>query len=340
MVKLKVPVVYKQGDPAWAAVLLGYNTAAPFTIGLFGCLLTSLAMYLTALGRTETPLSINQKLKDNKGFAAGSGDLIWESLQKIWSDMTIKFKSERYVSTAFPDSLFTKMKQFIDDGYPCLLEIDFNPSQAGEQMHFVLCYGYDDANYYIADPWSGTKTVLSVYGPASQAMIGFTVYNLTLAEDLPGTFVDQPTFEKLVHNSEVADSAVRALSLVPADGHADNISKETIAKSVAGLQGAVTKAQSDVATWMAEAKTQEALVGTLNGKVTAAENATEALRKADAILIEQKDTRITVLEGIEEGLNTKVSGLTRDLALCQGTTPPSTNWLQKLIDAIFGKVVK
>ena len=57
---------YSQQDPKWSAKLLGFDYA--ITIGAAGCLLTSMAMVCSVYGFTETPDSLNDKMKAVQGF--------------------------------------------------------------------------------------------------------------------------------------------------------------------------------------------------------------------------------------------------------------------------------
>jgi len=67
--------IFGQRDSRWESKLLGYNTSPTYTLGLYGCLVTSFAMYLKAIGKDETPDTVNEKLKANNGFVNG-GNLI------------------------------------------------------------------------------------------------------------------------------------------------------------------------------------------------------------------------------------------------------------------------
>ena len=51
---------------------LGFGKQESDTIGYIGCALTSVSMMLSGHGYTETPKSLNQKLKNIDGFA-GAG---------------------------------------------------------------------------------------------------------------------------------------------------------------------------------------------------------------------------------------------------------------------------
>jgi len=58
---------YSQQDPQWKNSKIG---PGPDTIGYIGCALTSLAMYSSSWGFTETPATLNQKLTANGGITS------------------------------------------------------------------------------------------------------------------------------------------------------------------------------------------------------------------------------------------------------------------------------
>ena len=68
-------VYYSQQDPQWKNGILGFGDPGD-TIGYIGCALTSVAMLLSGHGYTETPKTLNQKLKNVDGFV-GAG-IRWE----------------------------------------------------------------------------------------------------------------------------------------------------------------------------------------------------------------------------------------------------------------------
>src|ERR1035437_1852534 len=173
--KLKVAQLYSQRDSRWASIILGNNTQSQYNIGLYGCLITALAMYLN-----DQPNNINQKLKDNGGFSKGSGDFVWSKCTVLGLNQT--YLSPRYDGIPVTAQGLQKMKDLLDSGLPLLAELDFNPATDGEEMHFVLITGYEGDQFFIADPWTGTSTTLDVYGGAARAVIQFRAYDKKLSE--------------------------------------------------------------------------------------------------------------------------------------------------------------
>jgi hypothetical protein len=166
-----------QLDQRWANILLGYNSAKPYTIGNFGCLITCLSSYVD-----KTPPKVNELLKANGGFAAGSGNFIWGKSSVL--GLTEQYVSPRYTGPVTTQGL-QKLKDILDAGYPVLCEVDFNPNTSGEEMHFVLIIRHEGDSFYAMDPWVGEIVNISVYGGPQRAIIQFRQYDKKLVIPAP-----------------------------------------------------------------------------------------------------------------------------------------------------------
>ena len=168
---LKLPGMFGQRDSRWAGEYLGFNTSSPYTIGNYGCLITCLGCLIN-----NTRLEVNTILKTNNGFI--SGGLF------VWGKSTILGLNQLYVSPSYDGPVtefgLTKAKEYLDQGYPLLLEVDFNPATIGEEMHFVLCLGHEDNQFTIFDPWTNSIRLLDDYGGFQRAVIQFRVYDVKL----------------------------------------------------------------------------------------------------------------------------------------------------------------
>jgi hypothetical protein len=174
--KLKIPLVFSQRDPQWASDFLGFNTKLPYTIGLYGCLITSFGMYVG-----KKPNEVNDLLKENNGFEAGGGNF-------IWSKCTVLGLKETYLSPYYGNPVsaqgITKMKESLDQGIPLITHIDFDPSDPDDDQHWLLVIGYDEPEvFYAADPWTGTIITLDVYGGARRCIYQWRCYDKVLPKD-------------------------------------------------------------------------------------------------------------------------------------------------------------
>ena len=182
--------VFKQGDSKWSKILLGFNTSK-YTIGSDGCLITCLSMI-----QNITPDSMNTKLKDIEGFANG-GYYIWGSFTKL-------FKTPEKLTMTPSKLTTTQIKEIqtaLDKGYPVMCGIDFIPTTAKYDMHFVLFTDYNGEDFTIADPWTGTIRSLKdyLYGTkktARDTIEQYIIYEVEVAEDELQVMEDSRDFWK------------------------------------------------------------------------------------------------------------------------------------------------
>lgn len=304
--KLKVALPFSQRDPRWASIILGNNALnSPYTIGLYGCLITALGMYIN-----DQPNNINQKLKANGGFSAGSGDFVWSKSTVL--GLTPTYISPRYDGIPVTSQGLSKMKELLDAGFPLLTEIDFNPSTNGEEMHFVLVIGYEGNEFFIADSWTGTFVTLDIYGGAARAVIQFRAYDKKLELD-GGTTVAVPsaTFEELVRKSTITDKVAAKLNVevseavILADIEKMLSLEDTVVqkdKQISDAQGKI----ADLETQIKELQDQQVIITgqktTLEGKVTDLNKTIETQTSGIELLDKQvqqlkKDCKIPVLSG-------------------------------------------
>lgn len=290
MQELQTTTNYSQRDQRWANILLGNNTDIQFTIGFFGCLLTTLVNYLNAIGKTETPDSLNTKLKENGGFGENDGNLVWTAVANIYSEVKPDYISQRYVDAPVPDTELANMRNLIDKGFLLFLEIDFYPNQAGEQMHWVLCYGYsDNGDFLIIDPWTGTKTVLSVYGAIATVLIGYRSYNITVPVAEPMVCDPKSVRDMLVTKATQRDDVWGYLEL---DLDPSVTPSSKVVNTIAGYKSVITATQSQ------DAK-DEAQV----------ENLTEQLAHAQATLLQEQQLRIGLTQQLNQDAD-KIKNIT------------------------------
>lgn len=168
--------LYSQRDPRWSNIFLGDNKSQPYTLGNFGCLITCFSSYID-----KSPDQTNSLLKENKAFV--NGGLF------VWSKSSVLGLNQTYVSPSYTglvtDQGVAKMKDIIDQGYPLVCEVDFNPNTQGEEMHFVLLLRYEGDSFYAMDPWTGEIVNLSLYGGIKRAVIQFRSYDKKISVNPP-----------------------------------------------------------------------------------------------------------------------------------------------------------
>ena len=132
-----------QNDEKWKNVQLGNS---PETIGGWGCLLTSATMMLNGIGYSETPDTVNDKMKKAGGF---QGAFFIPSLMPyIWPNCAYR---DMQSCESYPAPI-AQIDEAIAAGKPVILQVDWN-QQVGVQTHFVLVKEKKGNDYVIYDPY-------------------------------------------------------------------------------------------------------------------------------------------------------------------------------------------
>jgi len=138
-------VNYSQQDPQWKADILGFGDPGD-TIGYVGCALTSVAMLLSGHGYTETPKSLNKKLKNVGGFASAA--IVCGAVSQIYPNVALK----SYIPCTNSDAPLAQINSAIAASQPAIVQVDSSPAP-GIQTHWVVLYQKQDNDYLMLDPW-------------------------------------------------------------------------------------------------------------------------------------------------------------------------------------------
>lgn len=154
--------VYSQFDSSYDKILLGLNTDPKFDIHNYGCLLCSLTTVLNYFGKNETPVTLNDNLKNVDGWANG-GEYKWGSVTRIYGDVT-----EKRVDTPnlLTDEQMAEIKAALDAKLPVIVEIDYNPKTVDRDSHYLTLIDYnpnDENDFKTADPLGGEIKSLKGY---------------------------------------------------------------------------------------------------------------------------------------------------------------------------------
>jgi hypothetical protein len=152
----------------------------------------------------ETPATINQHLKELRplGFGNNDGKYVFGSLSRIFGEIVEK---QVWTPDLLTNTQINDIKTSLDNGFPVMCEIDFQPQTQAPDMHFVLLVDYNPANeneFTIADPWTGTlhslKDYLGWWKPSVRKTIeGYFTYTgpLPITVDFMNTILPVADFE-------------------------------------------------------------------------------------------------------------------------------------------------
>lgn len=132
-----------QNDEKWKNTKLGNSSE---TIGGWGCLLTSVTMMLNGIGYSETPETVNEKMKKAGGFQGAF--FIPSLLPYVWPNCAYR---DMQPCEAIPAPI-AQIDAAVAGGRPVILQVDWN-KQAGIQTHFVLVKEKKGNDYVLYDPY-------------------------------------------------------------------------------------------------------------------------------------------------------------------------------------------
>lgn len=149
-------VYYSQQDPRWKADTLGFGDKSD-TIGYVGCALTSVSMLLSGHGFSESPKTLNQRLKGVKGFV-GAG-IRWGAVSQLYPKVLLK----AFIPCMDSAAPLAQIEASLAAGQPAVVMVDSAPA-AGVQTHWVVIIGKKNGDYLMLDPWP-YQTDVSVENP-------------------------------------------------------------------------------------------------------------------------------------------------------------------------------
>jgi len=141
-----------QRDPRWSSLQLGFGDANS-TIGNYGCTLSCLTLLANGYGFSETPATLNDKLKalgPGVGYAGDTRNLM------LFTALDLALPGMRYLDRAWCDAVPAPMDRInaaLDANQAVVIQLDQSPTPFFQQ-HWVLLYGREGGDYLIHDPWT------------------------------------------------------------------------------------------------------------------------------------------------------------------------------------------
>lgn len=155
-----IPNYISQQDPAWKNKKLGFSS---YTIGTDGCTLTCLTMLLNGFGHTESPATMNDKLKslgNGNGFVGGL--IAWGGLPVLFPEFSLRKITVCRENTQ--KAPLDEIDAALELGQAVIVEVDQSLA-AGIQNHWVVLHKKEGNDYLMNDPWpfpaDGKPTLLA-----------------------------------------------------------------------------------------------------------------------------------------------------------------------------------
>ena len=298
--RINLSVIFSQWDNRWAKEFLGFNTKLPWNIYNYGCLLDCLAMVCRYFGKNEDPLTLNNFLKEKKGFSANSGAYVYGSLTRCYPDI-----KEKRVQTPSPltDTQIQEIKTALDNGYPVVCQVDYNPKTNQPDQHFVLFVDYnpnDENDFTIADPLGGKLVSLKNYlgwlkPNVRKTIEQYLIYTGKLPVESAGkVLVDKKELGIL---SLVKEQWVKLVAYLEIGTDPNTTPFEDVQRVIGGYKSRVTDIQKQLDTADTEVTNRTEQVGRLKDQLLEQEK----LQKALNIQLNEALKDVSGTAGLYEG---------------------------------------
>ncbi len=232
-----------QKDPRWKNEQLGFDNT--LTIGTDGCALTCLTMLVNGYGFSETPSTINKKLKDmGPGVGYMGGLIIWGALSRAFPRVTY----QRIILCTDQPAPVADINSSLDAAQPVIVQVDRSPSP-GLQSHWVILYARQGQDYLMLDPWpnppdAGPVTLISRYGfnrPPAEFITAAVWYHSQLPPPpplAPGFYVQVPLdMASGLNLRESASTGAQITALEPAGTYLLSLESAEAVQSKIGVSG-------------------------------------------------------------------------------------------------------
>jgi len=144
-----------QNDPRWKDKTLGHGTSE--TIGMYGCLLTSMAMVANHFGGSETVESFNEKMRQSGGF-----QVQWIKPAMI-SSVYPNVKYQKRAKCSDQPAPLGEIDAALDAGSLVVVMVDRSPAP-GIQGHWIVLRKKQGGDYLIWDPWKSAGAADTLTG--------------------------------------------------------------------------------------------------------------------------------------------------------------------------------
>lgn len=135
-----------QNDPRWKDTPIGLQNS--LTISQVGCLLTSMAMVMNHFGASETPASLNARMKAANGFSGA-----WIKAAQVPAQFPqLGVVRQKHLECKGQPAPLDLVDAAIAAGSLVVVRVDWTPDAAIDS-HWVVIHAKRGSDYAIWDPW-------------------------------------------------------------------------------------------------------------------------------------------------------------------------------------------
>jgi len=173
MLLKNIAAIGQRSDKRWAEKNLGTSSVK---IKDAGCVLCSCVIICRFYGHDIWPDWLNDQMVKVNGFYS-QNLWQWHKLTDIFPDIKVHKLIDCYTVPA----PLNEIDKRLDEGHPVIVCVDFDP-KPGVQTHYVVIFGKEGDDYYLADPWFNDVALFKGrYGDPAKAIYAIRMYDGPLA---------------------------------------------------------------------------------------------------------------------------------------------------------------
>jgi hypothetical protein len=162
-----------QRDPKWKDKKLGTSSVS---IGDAGCVLCCATIISRFYGHDVWPDWLNEQMVKVNGYY-DTNLWQWHKLTEIFPDIKVHKLIDCYTTPA----PLNEIDKRLEEGHPVIVCVDFDP-KPGVQTHYVVIFGKEGDDYYLADPWFNDVALFKGrYGDPAKAIYAIRMYDRPLS---------------------------------------------------------------------------------------------------------------------------------------------------------------
>jgi hypothetical protein len=321
--KITLPNVYSQFASEHAKLLLGNNTNPIYNFHNYGCLVCSLTSVANYFGHAISPIEMNNRLREIGGFPEGSGEYVHGSLSKLFPDIT-----EKVVKiNPLQDENLNEIKGALDQGFPVIVGLDYNPRTLQAESHYSILVDYDasnENNFTLADTLGGRvhslrdylaflkpsarKSIFQYFVFSGQVQVKPSPAPEPVPAEVPEASALPANYTEIIHKASQWDDTVKYLELTkPSNQAMFEDAKKVIAgykSRVTDLDNKKTEAEKKAAEKDVIIDNQKVDIGRLREEVSRIDR----LRKAEVDNLKKNVPNFDTLQRQYEGVVKEMQG--------------------------------
>ena len=259
-----------QRDSRWKDKKLGTSSVS---IGDAGCVLCCATIICRFYGKDIWPDWLNEQMVKVNGYY-DKNLWQWHKLTEIFPDIKVHKLIDCYTTPAPLDQIDKRL----EEGHPVIVCVDFDP-KPGVQTHYVVIFGKEGDDYYLADPWFNDVALFKGrYGDPAKAIYAIRMYDGPLSPaPAPDPCADlRIKCEELEKENQRLAKELKASQEVQQQTAA---SLSEIAAQLANKTKELAKSQSNLETANKTIAEKDEAIGKLERKITEKDNRIAELEK-------------------------------------------------------------